>query len=231
MKINSINRSFFGLTFVVLGLLASVACAKELKSDELNYVITIPDDWTVIFQNQAGFSTGSQDKKKTMTLLIQEANFATLDSNSIATLEQDFIKVGCTKVSSRSFSIDGILAYEIVQSMGKIPFASSYVDHIVIANKKLYNLEALHIGGDVVQDSDVQEGLASFHFLQPPKTTKFFQFWKTWFSWNNVGISGNRYSRNGFFSDSKSKGVGTRTVSHQADGLFYSSAMIWRNIS
>jgi hypothetical protein len=169
MKINSIKRSFFSLTFIVLGLVASVAYAKELKSDELNYTIIVPDGWTITFQTSAGFSIASQDRKKTMTLLIREANFATLDSNSVAAIEQDFIKAGCTKVSSKSFSIDGIPAYEIVQSIGKVPFTSSYVDHVIIANKKLYNLEALHIGGDATQDSDVQEVLANFHFLQPPK--------------------------------------------------------------
>jgi hypothetical protein len=179
MKMKFIKHSIFRLTFI---LLAAVASAKGLKSDELNYVVTIPDGWTVIFQNQAGFSAGSQDRKKTMTLFIQNANFTTLDSNSVVIVEQDFIKAGCTKVSSRSFLIDGIPAYEIVQSMGKAPFASSYVDHIIVANKKLYNLEALHIGGDVTQDSDVQEVLASFHFLRPPKppsSSSFgrFGFW------------------------------------------------------
>jgi hypothetical protein len=127
---NFIKHSIFSLTFIFL---ASLASAKELKSDELNCGIIIPDGWTVVFQNQAGFSVASQDRKRTMTLLIRGADFSQLDSNSVAIIDRDFLKVGCTKISSRIFTIDGIPAYEIVQQIGKAPFASSYVDHIIIA--------------------------------------------------------------------------------------------------
>jgi predicted Zn-dependent protease len=170
MKMNFMKRLIFGLTFI---LLASVASAKELKSDELNYSITIPDGWTVTFQNSAGFSIASQDAKKTVTLIIRSVNIATLDSNSIAVFEQDMLKAGSPKVSSKNFTIDGVPAYETIHSIGKTPFESSLVIHQIIANHKLYNLQAMHGGGDVTQDSDIQGGLASFHFLQPPKPSRF----------------------------------------------------------
>ncbi len=150
----------------------SLASAKELKSDELNYVISVPDGWTVTFQNSVGFSVASPDGKRTTTLLIRNANFEKLDSNSVATIEQDFLKAGSEKVSSKNFAIDGIPAHEIVYRVGKAPFASWFVDYIIIANNKLYFLGAGYAGGDVTQDSEIQGGLASFHFLQQPKSSR-----------------------------------------------------------
>lgn len=170
MKTTFVRHSIFSLTFV---LLVSLASAKELRSDQHNYSITIPDDWTIVFQNSAGFSIASPDGKKTMGLLIRDAAFATLDSNSIAALEKDSLKTGSTKISSRNFTIDGVPAYDTVQQIGKPPFATTFVFRLIIANNKFYHLSAMHGGGDVTQDSDMQEALASFHFLQPPKPSRF----------------------------------------------------------
>ena len=166
MKTNPIRYAIISLTFI---LLASLAKASDLKSDELNYVTIVPDGWTVTFQNEAGFSIASPDRKKTMTLLIRKVSYTTLDSDSIAAIEQDFLQAGSQKVSSRNFTIDGVPAYEIILSIGKAPFASSFVNHLIIADGKLYSLQGMHMGGDVTKDSDMQAGLASFHFLQPPK--------------------------------------------------------------
>lgn len=111
-----------------------------------------------------------------MTLLVRKADFATLNSNSIAAIEQDFLQAGSQKVSSRTFAIDGVPAYEIILSIGKAPFASSFVNHVIIADGKLYSLQGMHMGGDVTRDSDIQGGLASFHFLQPPKPSASSRF-------------------------------------------------------
>jgi hypothetical protein len=173
MKTNSFKCWIICFTFI---LLASLAKAGDLKSDELNYVTTIPDSWTVTFQNSAGFSIASPDKKKTMTLLVRKADFATLDSNSIAAIEQGFLQAGSQKVSSKTFAVDGVPAYEIIVSIGKAPFATSFVNHVIIADGKLYSLQGMHMGGDVTQDSDIQGGLASFHFLQPPKPSASSRF-------------------------------------------------------
>jgi hypothetical protein len=171
MKMNFIKRLIFGLAFI---LLASVASAKELKSDELNYIFTVPDGWTVTFQNSVGFSVASPDGNKTMGLLVRNINFATLDSNSIAAIYETFpLKTGTEKISSRNFTIDGIPAYETVQRIGKVPYATTFIFRIIIANHKFYHLSAMHGGGDVTQDAEMLEGLASFHFLQPPKPSRF----------------------------------------------------------
>ena len=169
MKMNPTEHLIFMFAFIFL---ASVASAKELKSDKLNYTFTIPDGWTVTFQNSVGFSVASPDRKKTMTLLIRSANFEKLDSNSVATIEQDFLKAGSEKVSSKNFTIDGIPAHEIVYRVGKAPFASWFVDYLIIANNKLYFLGAGYAGGDATQNSEIQGGLTSFHFLQQPKPSR-----------------------------------------------------------
>lgn len=157
------------LMIVLLMFLTSVVSAKELKSDELNYVVTIPSGWTIVFQNQAGFSIASPDRKNTVILLIQKAGFSILNSNSIARFERDLIKAGSTKISSKNFVIDGVPAYQTIFGIGKVPFTSSFIDRLIIANNKLYNLQAMHDGGDIDQDPYIQEILTSFHFLQPPK--------------------------------------------------------------
>ena len=173
MKANSIKHTIIGLTSIFL---VSLASASELKSDELNYTTTIPDGWTVTFQNEAGFSVASSDKKKTLTLLVRKGVSGKLDSDTIAGIERGLLQAGSQKVSSTNFMVDGIPAYEAIYSVGKAPFASSFVTFLIIANGKLYSLQGMHMGGDVTQDSDIQEALASFHFLQPPKPSASSRF-------------------------------------------------------
>ena len=175
---NKFRRSIFGITFI---LLATLATAKEIKSDELNYTITVPDGWTVDFQNSVGFTIYSPGKhNRTITLLTARQgarNFPTgLDSTSLAEYEQGLQKAGSTKISSKNFIIDGIPAYETVQQIGKTPYETVFIYHLIIADNKLYFLSGSFGGGDATTDSEIQEGLASFHFLQPPKppsTTRF----------------------------------------------------------
>lgn len=166
MKANPIKSTIISLTFT---LLASLASAEVLKSDEHNYAITVPDSWSVTFQNSAGLSLASPDRKKTITLVLRKVSYTTLDSNSIAKVERGFIQAGAQKASSRSLTIDGIPAYEIALSMGKAPYGSTFLARQIVADGKLYSLQGMHLGGDVMQDADIQAGLDSFHFLQPPK--------------------------------------------------------------
>jgi len=166
MNLNFIRHLVAGLAFI---LSVSPASAKELKSDELNYIIRIPDGWTVTFQNSYGFSISSPDRIKTLTLVARSSKHGALDTNSIAIIEKDLLKAGSKKISSRNFAIDGVPAYEIIYSVGKTPFASSFVTHLTIVNNKLYNLQAAHIGGDITRDSEIAEGLKSFHFIRRPK--------------------------------------------------------------
>ncbi|MGO9586819.1 MAG: hypothetical protein ACLP2Y_11545 [Limisphaerales bacterium] len=170
MKTTFIKRSVFSLVFI---LSASSIFALELKSDDLNYVITVPDGWTVDFQNSAGFSIQIPPGKKTVTLLIRNAGFGALDSNSQAEFQKDMFKAGSEKVSSTNFTIDGVPAFETVQRIGKAPFASLFIYRSIIANHKLYFLAASCMNGDPTQDSEIQKCLASFHFLQPPKPSRF----------------------------------------------------------
>jgi len=170
MKMKFIKHSIFSLTFI---LLAAVASAKELKSDELNYVITVPDGWTVDFQNSAGFLIQIPPGKKVVTLLIRNAGFATQDSNSIAVFEKDLLKAGSEQVSSTNFTINGVPVYETVQRIGKATFASLFIYRLIIADNKLYFLSASYMNGDPTQDSEIQQCLASFHFLHPPKPSRF----------------------------------------------------------
>jgi hypothetical protein len=165
MKLNPIKYTIITLTFI---LLASLASAEALRSDEHNYTITIPNGWTVDFQNSAGFAINSPDKRKTVALLIRKG-VTKLDPASVSQFEQGMSQAGAQTVSSTNLTLDGVPAYEAIQTIGKAPFASSLVILMTVADGKYYHLQGMHSGGDVTHDSDIQEAFASFHFLQPPK--------------------------------------------------------------
>ena len=118
----------------------------------------------------AGFSIASPDKMKSVTLLVSKVDSSRLDADSISEIEQGLLQGGSERLSSRHFAVDGIPAYETVHRAGKPPFASSFVSHLIIAGDRLYTLQGMHIGGDVARASDLQQALASFHFLQPPSS-------------------------------------------------------------
>ena len=169
MKSNFIRHWIIGIAFI---LITSITKASELKSDELNYKITVPDGWKVDFQNSAGFSIDSPESPptKTITLIIsRNVDFETINSNSIASIKNEFLKTGSREVSSTNFSVDEIPACKIVGWVGKSPFASSFIFQAMLADKKLYCLQASHFRGDISRDSDVQEAIASFHFLRSAK--------------------------------------------------------------
>jgi hypothetical protein len=105
-----------------------------------------------------------------MSLAAGSAPFAKFDSNYIAKYEQVLKKVHHLQlVSSKVFTIDGAPAYENIQRMGEGSIASVQVEHQIFADGRLYMLSTVVIGGDATQDSELQAGLASFHFLHPPK--------------------------------------------------------------
>jgi hypothetical protein len=163
-------------SLLILACIYSASCVFgiDLKSEDGNYAVTIPGTWTLTFQNQAGFSITSSNGSRTMTLLIAKARSGKLDSRSVAKIEQVFQRAGAQKVSSKMFAIDGVPAYEIVQRIGKPPYATVMVDHQIIAEGKLYAFHASIMGGDATADSEMQDGLASFHFLRPPKPPSSF---------------------------------------------------------
>jgi hypothetical protein len=175
MKMSFIRRSIFSFVFI---LSASSVFALELKSDDLNYIITIPGTWTVVkSQDQTGFYIKSQDGKRAVGLAIVRVGSTKLDSNYIAKYEQVLQKVPHLKlISSKVFTIDGAPAYENIQRLGEGSIASVQVEHQIFADGRLYMLSTVVIGGDATQDPELQEGLASFHFLHAPKPPGWFGF-------------------------------------------------------
>ncbi len=160
-----IRFSSFALIFS-----AFTAFALELKSDDLNYIFTIPGTWTVKSQDHTGFYIESQDGNRNVNLVTMATPFARFDSNYIAKYEQVLKKIHHLQlVSSRLFTIDGVPAYENIQRFGEGRIVSVKVEHQIFADGRLYQLEGVVIGGDATQDSELQAGLASFHFLHPPK--------------------------------------------------------------
>ncbi|MBE0545702.1 MAG: hypothetical protein IH623_30590 [Verrucomicrobia bacterium] len=166
MKANFIGSSLVGLAVV---LSVSPVPARELRSDDLNYAITIPDGWTVVFQSGTGFSIASPDQSRTITLLVSKAGSGALDSDTLAEIQRGLLLTGSEKVSDRKFTVDGASAYETIHRFGKPPFASSFVGHLILASGKLYNLQGTHLGGDAAHAADIQAGLSSFRFLRAPK--------------------------------------------------------------
>jgi hypothetical protein len=174
MNTNLVRYSLFGLAFIFS---AFSSLALDLKSEDLNFTFTIPGNWTVKSQDQTGFYIKSQDGKRSVSLAIVPAPFARFDSSYIAKYEQVLKKVHHLQlVSSRVFTIDGAPAYENIQRTGEAPNASVQVEHQMFADGRLYMLSTVFIGGDATQDSEMQAGLASFHFLHQPKPPGIFGF-------------------------------------------------------
>jgi hypothetical protein len=173
MKKHIVRFSLLILTYICF---SSPVFGLDLKSEDGNYAVAIPGTWTLTFQNQAGFSITSSNGSRTMTLLIAKARSGKLDSRLIAEIEQGLQRAGAQKISSKMFTIDGVPAYEIVQRIGKPPYATVMVDRQIIADGKFYGFHASVMGGDAAADSEMQDGLASFHFLHPPKPPGSFGF-------------------------------------------------------
>lgn len=162
----------FGLLLALaftLEVHVSALSAIELKSGTLNYSVTVPDGWSVQFQNSSGFSIVSSDKKETVTLMVTRSYFGALDRSTAAAVERSFHRAGMTIISSTNFTLaGGVPVYQTVQSMGNPPFLSTFLDKIISTDGQIYDIGALHIGGQVTEDADVERILASFHFLNAP---------------------------------------------------------------
>ena len=166
------QKNFMKRLIIVLAFILSVSSvfALELKSDDLNFIITIPGTWTITSQDSTGFYIKSQDGKRAVSLVASSAPFAKFDSNYIANYEQVLQKTHHVQlVSSKIFTIDGAPAYENIQRLGEGSIASVQVEHQIFADGRLYMFSTVVFGGDATQDSEMQQGLASFHFLHPPK--------------------------------------------------------------
>jgi hypothetical protein len=170
---NTIIR-FLSLTFTFSVV---SAFAVELKSDSLNYTITIPDTWTIKSQDQTGFYAKSQDGNRDINLAVIRATFARLDSSYISSYEQVLKQTHHLQlVSSRVFTNDGVRVYENIQKIGEGSAASVKVECQILADGRFYNLSAVRFGGGTTQDPEIEAALTSFHFLHTPKPGGVFGF-------------------------------------------------------
>ena len=170
---NTIIR-LLSLTFIFS---AASTFAVELKSDALNFTITIPDTWTVKSQDQTGFYVKSQDGNRDMNLAVIRAAFAKLDSDYITKYEQILKQTRHLQlVSSGVFTNDGVQVYENIQRIGEGSAASVKVERQILADGRFYSLTAVRFGGDATQDPEIQAALTSFHFLRTPKPGGAFGF-------------------------------------------------------
>lgn len=160
------------LTFSALS-----AFAVDLKSDDLNFTITVPNAWTVKSQDLTGFYVKSQDGNRDMNLAVISATFVRFDSSYIAQYEQVLKQTRHLQlVSSRIFTNDGVQVYENIQRIGGGAAASVKVERQILADGKFYSLTAAKFGGDATQDPEIQAALTSFHFLHAPKPPSSFGF-------------------------------------------------------
>ena len=163
------------LLFSYVFLSTLLASAEEFKSDELNYAMLIPSGWAVTFQNSAGFSVASADKREIVTLLIPNEYVTSLSSDSISSMVKGFLAAGCREVSRTNFLIGRVLAYRLAGFVGKKkPSASAFIFQMMLADHRLYCLHGCHFGGDISEDSEIQEAIASFHFLRQPEPPQIF---------------------------------------------------------
>lgn len=170
-------KTIISLLSLTLIFSTTSAFAAELKSDALNYSITVPDTWTVKSQDQTGFYVKSQDGNRDIILVVTHATTARLDSSYIAQYERVLEQARQTQLlSSRVFTSDGVRVYENIQRIGKGLTASVKIERQLLADGRFYVLSALRLSGDTNQDTEIQAALSSFHFLSAPKPPISFGF-------------------------------------------------------
>jgi hypothetical protein len=197
MKTYLIKYSLLILIFVCS---TSHVFALDLKSEDGNYTFTVPGTWTLTFQNQAGFSIASSNGKRTMTLLIANARSGKLDPSFIAKFEQAVQRAGAEKVSSKMFAIDGVPAYEIVQRIGKSPFATVMIDHQIIANNRVLHPSRVSHGWRHRRFRDASR-FGQFSFFACAEASSI---WKIWLFRSDGNSFRSSYCRDSFPGGSES---------------------------
>jgi hypothetical protein len=144
------------------------AGASEWQSEELNCAITFPDGWHHIQLPESKVAVQSEDKTKTIFLIVQEVpRNVTVNDAFIAGARQAFTRRGGKIVSESRPTIQQLPALEIVGRVTRNGTDISMRADTVIAGGKLYRLEAMDIRRDVLEDQAMSQSLASFRFLQP----------------------------------------------------------------
>jgi hypothetical protein len=170
-----VRRDASILMVLLMGVVAGAG--QEQTFNDYNCAITQPTGW-ILSTNPtppAGtFVVNISDPGRTrgLVLVIQNEPKPTqpLDSFFVASYERGLQARGGEKpISTRFMEIGGVKAYERVANAVIKGRDATTVWHLIVTDTCVYTVESIRFDGPVLEDSEIQEALASFRFITPPK--------------------------------------------------------------
>lgn len=161
------------LAFFLLSACSVVA--QEKTFPEYNCAITPPAGWHQMtnLPPQKVFCAGFRNSSETLLLMLIIADVhklsGPLDDQTVDGIEKGLESSGMGKRDSGKFiEIAGIKSYERtghVLAQGK---NSSTITQMVLADGKLYSINAMRTDGSASDDPTIRAALGSFRFITPP---------------------------------------------------------------
>ena len=161
---------------VFLGLIQEPsAWAAEWRSETINCAITFPETWREPVPPGGNVRAlyQSADGTKTVALLVEPVaspGLTRVDPKFNEEFKRAFASGKGAVLAARDIQLAGLPAYEVLGRTALGIYSVSIVVRVVIADGRVYQLQASKTGSGVLQDAELQQCLGSFRFLQPPRS-------------------------------------------------------------
>ena len=164
------------LALPVIFALAQNSFGQEREYPNYNFAITPPGGWDVIsnLPPQKGLLTifGNAERTRLIVLVALNAKSTDgpLDDHYVANFEKGLQDSGGGKLISGKFiEVQGFRSYERVGSLVQGQKHFSTLTRLIPVREQVYSLEVMRTDGDATAAPEIQQSLASFRFLTPPK--------------------------------------------------------------
>lgn len=170
-----LSSVFLGLALYALSVMGMQASpATEWQAAEFNCRLNIPDGWRQLTppQEQVKLLAQSDDGTNTILLVISSdlMRGPFNKQEGIRGAKVGISEQGGSILAERDLTLTGMPAFEMVS---RIPQKESqlYVKSLYVwADGRCYVLSGMGSEADIAQNPEIAESLASFAFLQPPKS-------------------------------------------------------------
>jgi hypothetical protein len=165
---------------LVIGLVIFLGINRDVRGQEVeytnyNFAITPPAGWNAVTEmlGQHGIVAAFRDldRRRVLFVMVDDKHKPTGPVNEIFALAYDQglkHSSGGEKLSGRFIQVGGIKAYERVGTAVMRGKPVSNLTLVVPADGQYYNVQVMRFDGDVMQDADATNAVASFRFLHPP---------------------------------------------------------------
>lgn len=152
----------------------AMAFAEEWKSTTLNCALDLPAGWEA--DPEAPTEFASADGQTQLALLVStNAGFQAVNPLFVKTFEHTLRMADGLNISTRELEHGGLPACEATYDVVLDDEPVRAITRVIIAEGRIYNLQAISFSGDVTTNADVKKLFASFRFLpslEDPITSK-----------------------------------------------------------